>query len=342
MHTKAYWVLLLSLIATPAVAQDEPTADTPFDFAISRTWLTELRAQRTFLPTFKVDVKHRSDIKLLPEDCEVHLASNLLGTVFGDPPPVVVEPPNVCKFMPGATSPVTGSTSTRATWRAKLDSDVINKTCDVSGFPRIYTEHAEGQNPGASNPNHVFEVHPAIRIACQGSQALEFTKFLRAFDTLRRIKPASAQECLSTLRLWVRYHNVNNEDHYEFFQKRSGKCGNFVIAEVSSLPREWIQATGGGHTAIGRVTVNGEDLLTLKMYAIEGTATNDWFARVKNGVHNLDDPRLVHGILTYDYFSIVKAIGEAGGELAKPSDWKEVKFPAALVIFGPTTIVPWE
>src|SRR5439155_9795672 len=105
---------------------------------------------------------------------------------------------------------------------------------------------------------------------------------------------------------------------------------------------EWIQATGGGHTAIGRVTVNGEDQLTLKMYAIAGTAADDWFARVKQGVHNLDDPRLVHGILSYDYFSILRAIGQDGAGLAKPNDWKEVRFPAAFVIFGPTTVVPWQ
>lgn len=335
-------VVLLAL-ASFAVAEDEPTDDTPYDFAISRTWLTELRAQKTFLPTFKVNIMHRSGIKSLSEDCEVHLAGNLVGTAFGDPPAVVAEPPNVCKFRPGTTTPVTGNTSTKALWTAKLDSDVISATCDVTGFPRVYTEHAEGGTTGSSNPSHVFEMHPATRIACPGAGTLQFTKFLRAFDGLRRIKPASAQECLSTLRLWVRYHDTDGEDQYEFFQKRSGKCGNFAIAEVSSLPREWIQATGGGHTAIGRVTVNGEDQLTLKMYAIEGTAADAWFARVKTGIHNLDDPRLVHGILTYDYFSIARAIGQdGGGELAKPSHWKEINFPAALVVLGPTTVVPWE
>ena len=342
MHKNIWWAVLLLLIATLAAAQDEPTADTPYDFAISRTWLTVLRAQRTFLPKFRVKLLHRSDIKGLSEDCEVHIAGSVLGTSFGDPPAVVAEPPNVCKFRPGSNTPVTGNTSTKPLWRTKIDSDVINKTCDVTGFPRIYTEHAEGGTVGSSNPNHVFEVHPATRIACEGEQALEFTKFLRAFDGLKHIQPKSAQECLSTLRVWVRYHNVDDEDHYEFFQKRSGKCGNFAIVEVDSLPAEWIQATGGGHTAIGRVTVNGEDQLTLKMYAITGTAADDWFARVKSGVHNLGDPRLVHGVLTYDYFSILRAIGQDGTELAKPNDWKEVRFPAAFVIFGSTTVVPWE
>jgi hypothetical protein len=51
---------------------------------------------------------------------------------------------------------------------------------------------------------------------------------------------------------------------------------------------------------------------------------------------------LVHGVLTYDYFSMIRAIGDqADGTLDKPSDWKEVPFPLALVILGPTQVVPW-
>jgi hypothetical protein len=52
------------------------------------------------------------------------------------------------------------------------------------------------------------------------------------------------------------------------FQKRPGNCGNFAIVEVFSMPQEWIQPTGGGHTAIGRVTANGGDTVTLKLYAV--------------------------------------------------------------------------
>jgi hypothetical protein len=43
---------------------------------------------------------------------------------------------------------------------------------------------------------------------------------------------------------------------------------------------------------------------------------------------HLDDPRLVHGVLTYDYFSMIRAIGDEGSALAKPADWTEVHFPA--------------
>lgn len=44
----------LTAVISPAIAQEEPTESNPFDFAILRAWLTELRAQKTLLPTFKV------------------------------------------------------------------------------------------------------------------------------------------------------------------------------------------------------------------------------------------------------------------------------------------------
>ena len=87
---------------------------------------------------------------------------------------------------------------------------------------------------------------------------------------------------------------------------------------------------------------NGSTTVTLKLYAVEGTPAADWFARLKKGEQHLDDPRLVHGVLTYDYFSMIRAIGDqADGALDKPPDWVEVRFPLALVILGPTNVVPW-
>lgn len=62
----------------------------------------------------------------------------------------------------------------------------------------------------------------------------------------------------------------------------------------------------------------------------------------EKGEEHLDDPRLVHGVLTYDYFSMIRAIGDEGSALAKPADWTEVHFRLALVILGPTNVVPWD
>jgi len=187
----------------------------------------------------------------------------------------------------------------------------------------------------------VFEIHPATRITC-GQTDLNFVPFFRSFANLRHIAATSAHTCITSLRIWVRYHNEHNEDQYEFFQDRPSTCGNFAIVAVSGLPTEWIQATGGGHTAVARVTANGSTTITLKLYAVAGTPTDEWFGRVKNGQQQLTDPQLVHGVLTYDYFAMVRAIGETNGALNKPSAWTEIRFPLALVILGATDTVPWE
>jgi hypothetical protein len=50
----------VSLTAATAIAQDEPDPNPPQDFSISRAWLESLRAQKTFLPTFRLELKHRS------------------------------------------------------------------------------------------------------------------------------------------------------------------------------------------------------------------------------------------------------------------------------------------
>jgi hypothetical protein len=139
-----------------AFAQEGPTADSPHDFAISRPLLEEIVRQKTFLPSFKIRMTHRSDVKSASEDCEIHLAGELLDFPVGDPEFLVVEPPNLCRFMPGATTSATGST--KATWRNLFDTKVLNKDCTVIGFPRFYTEHASGSS-SPSNPNHIFEIH---------------------------------------------------------------------------------------------------------------------------------------------------------------------------------------
>jgi hypothetical protein len=152
------------------------------------------------------------------------------------------------------------------------------------------TEHTTGGGLGPSNPRHVFEIHLAPDITC-GSRDLSFIKSLRSFPDLRHISAGSAHTRITQLKMWVRYHHVDGEYQYESFQDRSVNCGNFVVVEVSCLPQEWIQATGGGQTAIGRVTANGSTTITLKLYSIEDTPTAGWFARLKK-----QDASTVHAL----------------------------------------------
>jgi hypothetical protein len=337
MHTIRTALLVLASCAA-VFAQNGPDPNEPPSFVISREFLENLLSQKTFLPTYKIKMQHRSDIKDPGEDCEVHLAGFVQETfTFGEPAAAIVEPPNVCKFKPNSTNPST--TSTKVIWRSRIDSKVLNKDCEVTGFPRVYTEHlSHEEHAGTSNPNHVFEIHPATRIACKNEESLDFIKNFRSFPDLRHIKASSAHDCITGFQLWVRFHAAGN--HYEFAQDRPGNCGNFAIVEVTSVPQEWIQKTNGGHTAIGRVSTDGSDDLTLKFYAVEGSAADDWLDRLKAGHPQLDDPRLVHGILTYDFFAMVRAIGDSGGTLGRPTEWTEVKFPLALVVLGGTETVP--
>src|SRR5687767_15911466 len=102
--------LLLFVAAPVAVSQDDtPALNAPHDFAISRAWLEALRAQKTFLPTFRVEMEHRptAGVNGLAKDCEMHMAARLVGEPFGEPPFLVVEPPNLCRFKPNSTTPTT-------------------------------------------------------------------------------------------------------------------------------------------------------------------------------------------------------------------------------------------
>lgn len=171
---------------------------------------------------------------------------------------------------------------------------------------------------------------------------MQFTNFFVGFEGLKHILPESADECLESLRLWVRFHNEGGENWYEFFEQKSPRCGNLAIIEAASVPKEWIRKTGGGHTAIARVTVDGGTRRTLKVYSVEGTEADEWLERRLAGKKaSLSDPRMLHGFFTYDYFAILRIVND-GGKWSTNTEWTEIRFPMAFVILGPTTVVPWE
>jgi hypothetical protein len=58
-------VLGACTVSDPAFAQSEPTSTSPFDFGISRRFLTDSAAQRTFLPAFKSKMHSRSSVHTL-------------------------------------------------------------------------------------------------------------------------------------------------------------------------------------------------------------------------------------------------------------------------------------
>jgi hypothetical protein len=111
--------------------------------------------------------------------------------------------------------------------------------------------------------------------------------------------------------------------------------------EVGNLNAAWIKAVKGGHSAIARISADGKSRATLKIYTLAGSKADDRLANFsQTGTGNAR--LLLHGLFTYDYFSILRAIEGSDGNLTRPDTWKKVSFPLAFVVFGDTDTVPWE
>ena len=312
--------LALLLMILGVQAQD--AEDQPFDFSLSDAFVRTLAQQNTILFKMALLMERRSKVHALGSDCEIHIAATASGDLAW-PAGVVVEPPNVCKEraagMPGTGSPA-------SLWPAYLDQHVMKQQCQVVGFPRIFTEHAAG-NSDPSNPNHVLEIHPALSLAC-GNFQLNMRSFLKVYPGMRQIKPETAAACIAERQLQVRKHDAS----YEFRQSGGGSCGNFAVLQAAVNPK-WVRKISGGHSAIARVSPGGEGSYSLKLYTYEGTREDNLLANIAQGRE--PSRRLYfHGLFTYDYFSILRAVRDPDGTWRTVSDWTEVRFPLAFVVFG--------
>jgi hypothetical protein len=230
--------------------------------------------------------------------------------------------------------------ATKTAWQDLLDAQVVGRHCTVTGFPRLFTEHPTGPEAD-SNPNHVFELHPALSIDCGTWTRLQFAPFMSAPEGLRHIKASSAESCLATRTLAVRFKS----GAYRFQQQGGVGCGNFAILEINHLHPEWARGTGGGHSAIARVTADGTARHTPKIYTLEGTAADSWLATIQVSSTADSQQHLMHGVLTFDYFAMIKALTTSDGSwipTAQLKNWKDIPFPLAFIIYGETQTVPWE
>lgn len=296
----------------PSSSGDNPD----FAFAVNTSFLKSLDAGRTILPTFNVTLGGHSRIHPLGSDCEMHVAATLPDDkAFGFPSDLVIEPPNLCEIDPsGSVSDETDG------WLAVFD-DLQGRNCRATGFPRIFTEHATG-GAGASNPNHVFELHPATAISCDGEEH-SFAKFVKIFPGMRAISSRTAASCIANRKLQVK---SDSPDRY-IFRESGGPCGNFAQIAIESVIPETVKAPGGGHSAIAHVTADGENSVTLKIYTLAGSDVDDWLSGTPS-------PITLHGVITYDYFALIKALHPQGGDWKQITDWTEIPFPLAFVAFG--------
>lgn len=327
----------LILFALTHVVLNAPVAyaQSP-NFSMTESLLLRFIQEEAAQTTLRVFVNEHGPLHNLANDCEMHLAGTIQGTSLGDPSAIVVEPPNWCKFSPTGQSG--GSFSALSTaWRNHVRSTIRDKTCDVRGFLRIFTEHATGGGSGGSNPDHVYEIHPALGMTCEGEQ-MSFDQMLKAFPGMRHIQPSTAANCINGRELYARWRN----NRYEFRQGGGGSCGNFAIIEVRDVDMDWTYALNGGHYTFATVTANGQTQSSLGLYTLGGSEADQWLAGVlqQGGLGNTR--KVLHGMFTYDWQSIVVTLTNEQGNLVRPNLWKRVDFPLALVIFGETTVVPWQ
>jgi len=321
--------LLAAAAARPA-AGPSAAPEGVYDFAISKSFLEKLESGNSINPTLDLTLGDHSAIHPLQSDCEIHLAGTPEGTELGWPNAVVVEPPNLCQFDPEGNQG--GDTSA---WLATFD-DMAGQKCQVAGFPRIFTEHASGAG-GASNPNHVFEIHPALSIAC-GDQTVSFQNFLTVFPGMRAISSSTAASCITDRQLEVRF---DKESQQYVFRESGGRCGNFAIVEVDAVNPSWIRAIAGGHSAIARVTADGQTNATLKLYTLSPSAMDTWLGASASAPGGPSSSKLLHGLFTYDYYAIEKVVHPRGNDWQTMTDWTRVPFPLAFVVFGEADTAPW-
>jgi len=313
-----------------AQSTSDQSESNAFDFAISQPFLNFLEQGKTIQPVLRLKLgAHTARVHALKSDCELHAAGRPQGFSPGWPQAFVSEPPNLCKFNPAAG----GNSGTD--WPSIFD-DLQEQVCDVSGFPRIFTEHAQGGEGSGANPNHVFEIHPALSIKCNNT-SLSFSKFLKAFPGMAAIKPTTTASCITQRQLKVRFDST--QQNY-VFQEQGGRCGNFAIIEVSSILTESIRNVGNGHSAIARISPDGESVVTLKIYTLAPSEIDSWLASPQHS--EAPERLMVHGLFTYDYFAITKVLHPRGQEWQKMKEWTAVPFPLAFVAFGKTDTVPWD
>jgi hypothetical protein len=140
-------------------------------------------------------------------------------------------------------------------------------------------------------------------------------------------------------QLEVRYDASTAE--YQFRENAVG-CGNFAILEVDDLNPKWVRTVTGGHTAIARVSGDGASTVTLKIYTLSPSAIDTWLASAAASAASGNERKLVHGLFTYDYFSVLKTVHPKQQNWLTPADWTSIKFPLAFVAFGEAESAPWE
>jgi len=344
---KSTKLLVLSMIALISTGVAFGQQESAYDFKISKAFMAELLNQNSI--QFKATGKtiDHSGVHSLGSDCEMHIAADPTRIDFGSPDNFVVEPPNECEMPPAGTPGHITGTKLSKLWIKEIETtmfdgrdangDLIGRECTFIGFPRIFTEHAQTSGENASNPDHVFEIHPLLAADCgSGNQLSWGPDTITSFPGMRQITPGSADACIRERTLEVK---TDQQGDYTFREAGAsgtgGRCGNFAVVEITTV--DFLRTINGGHSAIARVTADGQNNATLKLYAFKGTDLDNWI--VTNAGRVTADTRMYAlGLFTYDYFQVKKLIDSH----ADLSQWTTINFPLAFILYGETETPPWQ
>jgi hypothetical protein len=318
---------LIKLIVLLVVLAPSTFAQT---FTMNESFLRGMIQSNTILPTLRVRMNAHGPLHPLGDDCEMHVGASPIGVSVGTPPAIVVEFPNWCEFNPQGNLGDSFDTL-KQKWNVFATSNLDNKTCDVTGFLRIFTEHAAGGGTGGSNPDHAYEFHPALSMSC-GAQAFNFGNMLRASPGLRHISTGSAAGCMAARRLQVRFKN----NRYEF-NEAGGICGNFVIVRVSFINLSQSVPVNGGHYAVVTATADGPHTSEVGLYTLNGTPLDFWLGHALTNGGIGHSTKVIHGVFTYDWLSIIKKLKGPGNTLIKPNQFIDVTPPLAIIAYGEAT-----
>lgn len=316
-------LITLAGLALPcALAAQPPTSSSTPTYRLTQAYVHELANQNSLRFELPVKIQGRTNsVHSAADDCEMHLAGSS-GVKIGFPGKVVVEPPNLCAFAPPA--------ALGTSWGNVFDNHVLNLDCTAVGFPRLYAEHlANGTSP--ANPPHMVEIHPAITLRC-GADTIDFSSFLTIVPDMAAIQESSTEQCLSGYQLWVRRNATKQE--YEFFERRPNRCGNFAVLSAVVDPR-YVRSISGGHASIAQVSTSQAGPFPLKLYSYDGTPEDATIAQIGNSNNEEPGETLeLHGLLSVDYFSVLKTVRTQAGTWRAVSSWTPVEFPLAMVVFG--------
>ncbi len=257
---RAWVAQILPLLVTcgvytgPAWSQD----DELFDFFLSETFFHRLADANGFVFTLPVAITvGTSKVHKLASDCEMHMPTSP-GPPIAWPNGIVVEPPDLCRERAPGMPAGSEKKLREVPWPLYLDRQVMGRDCAVTGFSRIFTEHA-ASNADSSKPNHVVEIHPALQIRC-GDLTLDMRRFLKHdYPGMREIKPESAANCLEGRHLSVRRRG----DSDELREGGGSRCGDFITVYAEVSP-DWVRKIRGSHSAIARGSPGGFGPFSLK------------------------------------------------------------------------------